>query len=79
MPYAKKPGARCKAGYKQWGKGSLTCMKNAKYVKGYRSTAAQVARGEVSTYRKDGKPDRRFKVNRPGYKIPKKTGVSVAY
>jgi hypothetical protein len=50
-------------------------MKNAKYVKGYRSTAAQVARGEVKAYRLDGKPDRRFKQHR----ALKKSGVSVAY
>jgi hypothetical protein len=75
MPQSKKAGGRCKAGYKQAARGSTTCMKNAKYVKGYRSTAAQVARGEVKAYRLDGKPDRRFKQHR----ALKKSGVSVAY
>ena len=61
MPYAKKPGARCKAGYKQWGKGSLTCMKNANYVKGARKGGYvhKQPRRKVN-----GLPDMRFKANR---------------
>ena len=73
MP-TKKIGGRCKAGYIQTGR---VCRQNPKYVKGHKSHAAQVARGVVSTTRKDGKPDRHFKSNR--MRLPKKSGASVSY
>ena len=47
MPHFKKPGGRCRVGTKQASKGSSVCIKNDKYVKGYRSKLYKETRGEV--------------------------------
>ena len=58
MPQTKKAGGRCKAGYKQAGRGSTTCLKDAKYEKYSRARKGYV----YKTPRKnnDGTWDRRY-------------------